>query len=634
MAIPVRQLDVEPPVAPRVFQALPDSPDKDLVQSKSQARLPEIERLPRIEDRSYSKDRVYSPAVAHRPLLGAGALQVLAVGVAVAMLVSALLLGLPAKQVAGGTPPSFSPVPPQASSERSNADLPLDVAFALKFTKPMNESSVENAITISPQVDLKYQWDATGENLSLAPDPHWQPFTTYVVVVGTTATDQQGLGLSTPLGDTFKSGSLTSGQLVATDVLNGLVSPGTAFQLTFSRPVKEITVQSHLSIKLLAICVAADGTTSLPLNGTCPPVNGVSPTPACPATNGVSIPPINGICPSQISLDIIGDDPTDSASQVFTATPEIQLASKSSFLVSFDPGQGSTAATDAVGAPLLPIAPLTITTMSAPEVLRFRPQDGSVTYDTNSPVSVRFTTAMDTKSTAAAFTVSDNGVPVAGGKNWSEGNTVLTLSPRHSFKVCDVIVAKVTNSARAAGGLHIGGTATATFKVSKRPASVIGYGGAATKTSPWHASEVYYLALMNCTRTGGWVTSSGTCSSVTHHTLPSQGRLGLSSGISNSVSRPYAKYMADNRLLSHYLRGSGPHTRLCRFGYCGNVWGENIASPSSTGKGGMISIEIFFQNESWCRCDHYFNIMDGKFGVAGVGVWFSRSVRVAIDFYA
>jgi hypothetical protein len=632
MAVPISSLDADSAAPPRRFQVPAYDAEQDLVESKSQGRIPEIdtapvfeiERLPRIRE-------------AHSPSLGAGALQVMAVGVAVALLVSALLLGLPTTQVAGGTPPSFSPIPPQATSARSSSDLPLDVAYSLKFTKPMNESSVESAITISPLVGLKFQWDATGESLSLAPDPHWQPFTTYLVTVGSTATDQQGLGISTPLSDSFKSGSLTSGQLLATDVLNGLVSPGTAFQLTFSRPVKLITVQSHLSIALLAQCTATDGTVSIPLNGSCPAVDGVSPAPACPDANGLSVPPSNGICPSQIPLDIIGDDPTDSASQVFTATPQSQLDSKSSFVMTFAPGTGSTAATDAVGATLLPIAPLEFTTMAAPEVLRFRPQDGSVTYDTNSPISVRFTTAMDTKSTAAAFTVTANGVRVSGVKNWSEGNTVLTLSPRTSFSVGATIVATVTDSARAVGGLHLGGTATATFTVKQRPPAKIFGGGSATRSSPWHASEVYYMALMNCTRTGGWVTSGGSCSSVTHHTLPAQGRLGLSAGISNSVSRPYAKFMADHRLLSHYLRfggGSNPHARMCAQGYCGGGWGENIASPGSVGAGGMISIEIFYQNESWCRCEHYGNIMNGHFGVAGVGVWFSNSVRVAIDFYS
>jgi len=39
---------------------------------------------------------------------------------------------------------------------------------------------------------------------------------------------------------------------------------------------------------------------------------------------------------------------------------------------------------------------------------------------------------------------------------------------------------------------------------------------AATATTiyrPYYSVEVYYLKLMNCTRTGGWVTSTGGCSS-------------------------------------------------------------------------------------------------------------------------
>jgi uncharacterized protein YkwD len=141
------------------------------------------------------------------------------------------------------------------------------------------------------------------------------------------------------------------------------------------------------------------------------------------------------------------------------------------------------------------------------------------------------------------------------------------------------------------------------------------------------------MGLMNCTRQGGWVTPGGDCSTETHHTLPAQGRLSLDAGISNKVARPYAKYMADNRLLDHYIGGTSPHSRMCAQNYCGPSWGENIASPGNSGRGGMIDIEIYFQNEYWCRCEHYFNIMDPYFNRAGIGVWASKSVRVAIDFY-
>jgi hypothetical protein len=49
----------------------------------------------------------------------------------------------------------------------------------------------------------------------------------------------------------------------------------------------------------------------------------------------------------------------------------------------------------------------------------------------------------------------------------------------------------------------------------------------------------------------------------------------------------------------------------------------------------MIAVELFYQSESPCRCEHYMNIMLPYFHRAGVGVWVSGgSVRVSIDFYS
>jgi hypothetical protein len=243
---------------------------------------------------------------------------------------------------------------------------------------------------------------------------------------------------------------------------------------------------------------------------------------------------------------------------------------------------------------------------------------------------------MDTKATAAAFSVTVGGRAVAGSLYWAEGDTVLVLAPRYSFKIGTTVVARVSTAARSATGIHLSKAASVTFTVSKPRSSTIGGGGGVHPVSAlWYSSEVYYLNLMNCTRTGRWVTSSGTCSTQTRHTRPAQSALRLNASISNGVSRPYAEYMADHRLLDHYLRGTTPHSRLCAAGYCGGSWGENIASPTSSAKGGMIRVETFFQDEYWQRCpNHYCNIMDPYFNEVGIGVWVSKGVvRVSIDFY-
>lgn len=497
----------------------------------------------------------------------------------VGVLVAGLLAGLPAERVAGTGTPTFAPLPPQAEALRTESNLALDAPFQVQFTKPMNESSVEAALSISPKVEVVKKWDATAQILSLAPNPHWTPQTQYQVDVSGAATDQEGLSIATPIHATFDSGLQTAGTITATQVVDDLASPGTAFQLTFTRPVKLATVVAGLGI----------------------------------------VPPV------PVTID--GDDPTDLASQVFTMTPTNGLASKTLYTITMADG-----GVDTSGSALQTVAPLLIVTMEAPAVVRFRPQDGTISYDTNQPVSVRFTVPMDQKSTAAAFSVTVGGRAVAGSIGWAEDDTVLVLTPRYSFKIGSTVVARVSTAARSVGGLHISAAVSATFAVSKPRSTGIASGGVASATSPWYASEVYYMNLMNCTRTGGWVTSSGTCSSETHHTLPAQGKLTLDAGISNKVSRPYAKYMADNRLLDHYLRGTTPHSRMAAQGYPG-ITGENIASPGTSGKAGMIAIEIFYQNEYWCRCEHYYNIMLPYFRRAGVGVWVSNSVRVSIDFY-
>jgi len=512
-----------------------------------------------------------------------GLLQIALVGVGVATIASLLLLGLPGKQVAAGESlPTYVPLAPQADPLQMETGLPLDAPFQVNFTKPMNEGSVADALRVSPDVAFHLDWDASSQVLSIVPSGHWDPYTNYTVDVSSSAMDQEGLMLGTEIHTSFQSGSPTSGTIAATLTVGGLAGPNTAFQLTFNRPVKLSTVLTRF-----------------------------------------------GITP-QVDVTITGDDPTDAASQVFTMTPKQALAGDTTYQVSMADG-----GTDTSGATLQPVAPLQVQTLQAPAVVRFRPQDGTYTEDTNQPVSVRFTTAMDEKATAAAFSVTVGGRAVSGSLYWAENDTVLVLTPRSSFKVGSTVVAKVSTAARSATGMHIDAAASASFTVKAPTQRIIsfGSGGVASSTSPWYQSEVYYLSLMNCTRTGGWVTSGGACSTETHHTLPAQGRLSLDAGISNKVSRPYAKYMADHGLLDHYLNGTNPHSRLCAQGYCGGSWGENIASPGNSGQGGMIDIEVFYQNEYWCRCEHYYNIMNPYFGRVGIGVWASNSVRVSIDFY-
>jgi hypothetical protein len=513
-----------------------------------------------------------------------GVARVSPLAVAVAMVAGALLVILPGRPVSGEALPTYVPMTALADAHRSRTGLGLDAPFTVSFSKPMNQPSVEGAVTVSPQVPLRFSWDASSQIMSILPVGHWEPYTNYYIDITSAATDEEGLSLGTEIHTAFQSGSPTAGTLAATLMAGGLAGPNTAFQLTFDHPVKLSTVATRLSI-----------------------------SPSVPVT-------------------ISGDDPTDTASQVFTMTPKAALEGLTKYVVSLaDRG------TDLSGAVLQHVDPVTVTTMAGPAVLSFTPQNGSYTTDVNQNIAIRFSTAMDHTSTQAAFRLTVNGVAAAGTFGWTENDTVMVFNPRSSFHVGNKVVATLAASAKSVTGMHLDKASSSSFAVRARTSRPIAYtGGISTSTSPWYGSELYYLALMNCTRTGGWVTSTGDCSSITHHTLPAQNRLALSAAISNKVARPYAQYMADNRILNHYAYHT-PYWRLCNWGgFCGGSFGENIASPPSVGASGMIRIETFYQNEYWQACPtHYCNIMNPHFRVAGIGVWVSSSthaVRVVIDF--
>ena len=178
-------------------------------------------------------------------------------------------------------------------------------------------------------------------------------------------------------------------------------------------------------------------------------------------------------------------------------------------------------------------------------------------------------------------------------------------------------------------------TAAPTNAPEPSPSAVASSGSSvAPPDSPWYADEAYILKLINCTRTGGWVTVGGACGSSTDHTLPAQPALVLDADISAKVARPYAKQLADSGLLDHYLLNTTPRSRLCAAGFCGSSWGENLASPGGPGTDLMVEVEVFYQNEAFCACEHYANIMNPHFHRVGIGVWAkSGLVRVVIDFY-
>lgn len=155
-------------------------------------------------------------------------------------------------------------------------------------------------------------------------------------------------------------------------------------------------------------------------------------------------------------------------------------------------------------------------------------------------------------------------------------------------------------------------------------------------TAPWLKVEVYYLKLVNCTRTGGWVGSDGSCSGYGSGQYSAYVQpLKLGPNLSSKVSRPYAKLIARRNICGHFADGD-PGYRLRRAGYRNYTWGENIGCRNGYSNiyKAVLESHLNMQAEKATGGGHWKNIKNPKYNYAGVGVWvYSGRTRVVTDFY-
>jgi hypothetical protein len=173
-------------------------------------------------------------------------------------------------------------------------------------------------------------------------------------------------------------------------------------------------------------------------------------------------------------------------------------------------------------------------------------------------------------------------------------------------------------------------------------ASSVGAANATTVTSiptapaTWLSWENWYLGLVNCTRTGGWVLADGTCRGYGSGRYSAYVRpLSRSAGISDHVSRPYARLLATANLCSHWYDGD-PGLRLRRAGYLGYTWGENIGCRNgyTSVKMAIVASHRVFQAEKSTNGGHWRNIKNSRFTSVGIGIWkYGSRVRLVTDFY-
>ena len=506
----------------------------------------------------------------------------LAVGLAVIVGIIAVAIGRPAPTVATA-PTAIVPLARGAFTTEVATNRAVTDPVRIVFSAPMDARSVAAAIRVDPATDVDLTWNDAGTELTIAPASAWAAGVFHTVTVEPGALALSGQPLTQAARAAFLTRPATAATAAVTASIGDRVALDSAFVVSFARPVDVASVATGIRLD--------------------PPTPGTVQAVAQPGESAAG----------PIRFAFVPAEPLNPNEEYRLIVSGVR---------------------DADGLSLDTVR-LTVRTIAAPSVVRFRPQDDATPVGRDSVLSVRFSERMDRRSTARAFTVKAGGKSIPGTVQWAESDTVLVFTPKSRLPAASTVSMDVTTSAHSVAGVPIARAGHGTFRTARTTAGTT-YTGAALRGvkaiggGSWAAVETYYLGLMNCTRTGGWVTSTGHCSSPGGRNVAP---LRLDQGISSKVSRPYAKRLAVGNDCSHFI-GGNPGDRLRRAGYDSYTWAENIGCRSGGAMAAVLGSHLFFQSEKSYNGGHYVNLMNAKYDRVGIGVWrYGGRVRLVVDFY-
>ena len=289
----------------------------------------------------------------------------------------------------------------------------LTEPVSIRFNAAMDEESVAAAISVEPPTPIVLAWDASGAVLTIAPRGRWVAGTFHTITIQPGALARSGQPLARPIRAAFLTRDATTASAAATQRVGDRVAVTTAFVVTFASPVAPDTV---------------DGAVRLD-----PPTLGT--TEAITTLDGVTR---------------------------LTFRPKQPLLPDVAYRLTVS------GIRDTDGVQLDPVV-LAVRTAKAPAVVRFRPVTGASGVARDAVISVRFTQAMDRRTTARAFSVSAGGEAVGGKVAWAEHDTVLVFHPTAALPFASTVSMDVALGAKAAGGASLAVAAHGTFKTVAAP---------------------------------------------------------------------------------------------------------------------------------------------------------------------
>jgi uncharacterized protein YkwD len=496
------------------------------------------------------------------------------------------VLALAAPSGTNAIPPStVLPVTNAAVRTDLRVGQALDATIAISFTTPMNRVSVAELVRVVPATSVDMLWNESATVVWVRPTTTWQPGTLHTITVEAGALAASGAPMSAPMEAAFLTRQSTSATIRPTKLVGSKAASDSGFEVVFDDAIDPATIADGVRLD----------------------------------------PPVSGSIARLGRRGVVR----------YLFTPTAPLLPNARYQVSL-----ASSVRDEEGASVAPVT-LSVQTANAPTVVRFRPRDGTRGVARAVDVSVRFSEPMDKASTRSAVRVTADGAAVNGTIEFADRDTVLVFHPAKPFRFGQQVVMTVAATASAATGAPLVAPVAGTFttRASAKASADASTDPAATTPIPpdggvgggtWAAVETYYLKLMNCTRTGGWVTSAGACSSPGGRNVAP---LWIDRGISSAVSRPYARLLATRGACNHFIGGT-PGDRLRRAGYTSYIWAENLGCRSGDPFKAVLGSHLFFQAEKPYLGGHYVNLMNAKYDRVGIGVWVaSGRVRLVVDFY-
>ena len=225
------------------------------------------------------------------------------------------------------------------------ANTSVRAPITLAFSAPMDPTSVAGSLQVEPNVPVNLSWDATTTHLTVTPKTNWAPATYHTISVLAGALGASGRPMIVPARAAFLTRAATTATVTATSRTGDAARVDTALRLTFDAKVAVDDLRRGLRI---------------------------SPT-------------VDGTLQSVQAAD---------GASAYLFTPAVPLVAGSVYTLGLD------GVVDADGAAVTLPGVVTIRTVGAPGVVRFRPVDGTKAVAQTAVLSVRFSQPMTHKTTS------------------------------------------------------------------------------------------------------------------------------------------------------------------------------------------------------------------------------------------